>query len=117
MSTYTGTINYGTGYSPTGGQGIYGAVPGQIPLPPSTWQETMTADPALSGQMDSYNSLINSQLAGQISPSTLRNIGDYSAARGVSLGQPNSPLSNMIGMNLVGTTTEQLQQQGGQCLS
>jgi hypothetical protein len=106
------TFNYSP--SPVPGQGIYGSVPGQVSAPPSIWEQTLAANPAFSEMTASESDLIKSQQSGLLSPETLRNIGNYAAARGVSAGQPNSPLANLIGMNVVGTTTEQLQQQGSQ---
>ena len=100
--------------SPTAqtGQGAYGKVPGNIGLPPSLYEESLSAVPGLSGLVGSAGTDIASQLAGTLSPSTMMNIGNYAAGRGVSMGQPNSPIMNEIGMGLTGTTTEGLQQQG-----
>jgi hypothetical protein len=94
------------------GSGAYGAVPGAIGVPPSIYQEIGSVAPGLDNLTAGTGSVIGSQLAGQISPSTMNNIGNYAAARGVASGQPNSPLSNAIGLGLVGQTSEQLQQQG-----
>jgi len=97
---------------PTGGQGAYGKVPGQIGAPPSIYQEIANTYPGIQGLTSGAGAAIGSQLAGQLSPETQSNIGNYAAARGLSMGQPNSPLANMIGMNITGTTSEALQQQG-----
>lgn len=94
------------------GQGTFGAVPGVQMAPPSIWDELNQNVGGYGGLDASATGVINSQLAGYLSPSTQRNIQDYAAARGVSLGQPNSPIMNEIGMGLTGTSTEQLQNQG-----
>ena len=97
---------------PTGGQGAYGKVPGQIGAPPSIYDQLSNVYPNIQGLTSGAGAAIGNQLAGQLSPETQSNIGNYAAARGLSMGQPNSPLANMIGMNITGTTSEALQQQG-----
>ena len=109
MSSYLG---FNLNPTATSGQGAYGMVPGQIGLPPSIYQQIQSVVPQISGLTSSAATGIQNDLSGILSPSTEMNIGNYAAARGVSSGQPNSPFSNMIGMGVTGTTTEQLQQQG-----
>jgi hypothetical protein len=109
MSSYLG---FNLNPAPTGGQGAYGAVSGQVGAPPSIYQQIQSVAPGVDNLTASSVGDIQNQLNGVLSPSTMMNIGNYAAARGVSMGQPNSPLSNLIGMNVTGTTTEQLQQAG-----
>jgi len=109
MSSYLG-FNYTP--TSTGGNGAYGAVPGQIGMPPSIWQEGQNAVPQLGGLTTQTATNIGSELSGQLSPGTNQNLYDSAAARGVSLGQPNSAISNEIGLNLLGTTSETLQNTG-----
>lgn len=111
---YGGVTGYGAAGAPSGGRGIYGDVPAQIALPPSLWEQAMKANPAFQDQLGQENALISSQLAGEVSPSTRTNLMNQAAARGVSIGAPNSAISNMIGLNLLGTTSEALQQAGSQ---
>jgi hypothetical protein len=104
--------NYNVSPAPTTGQGAFGEVPGQTALPPSIWDQLNSNIPGYGAMTTSATGDIQSQLNGTLSPSTMSNIGNYAASRGVSLGQPNSPMSNEIGMNVTGTTTEGLEQQG-----
>lgn len=100
--------------APTSGQGAFGAVPGQIGAPPSPWQESQSAVPGLGALTAQETSLIGSQLAGQISPTTTQSLTDSAASRGVTLGQPGGAQVNQILLNTLGLTSEQLQQQGNQ---
>ncbi len=97
---------------PTGGNGAYGKVPGSIGAPPSIYQQIEQLYPGISKLTEGAGSAINNELSGVLSPETQSNIGNYAASRGVELGQPNSPLSNLIGMNITGTTTEGLKRSG-----
>ena len=103
---------YNVNPTPTTGQGAFGEVPGQTALPPSIWDQLNSNIPDYGAMTTAATGDIQSQLNGQLSPSTMTNIENQAASRGVSLGQPNSALSNEIGMNLTGTTTEGLEQQG-----
>ena len=105
-------LGYNLAPAATGGQGAYGSVPGATAAPPSTYQQASSVYSGLPGLTSAAGDVIGSELAGTISPSTNRNIWDAAAARGVNLGQPNSPLSNEIGLNLTGTTTQGLQATG-----
>ena len=99
---------YNTSPTPTQGNGAFGLVPGQISAPPSIWEQLNQNVPNYGALTSSATGDIQSQLNGQINPATQSNIWDSAASRGVSLGQPNSPLSNMIGLNLTGQTSEGL---------
>jgi hypothetical protein len=105
-------MEYNASPTPTTGQGAYGMVPGQTALPPSIWDQLNSNIPGYGAMTNSATGDIQSQLNGTLSPSTMSNIGNYAASRGVSLGQPNSAMSNEIGMNVTGTTTEGLEQLG-----
>ena len=105
-------VTYNASPAPTSGQGAFGMVPGQTALPPSIWDQLNSNIPGYGAMTTSATGNIQSMLNGQVSPSTMMNLGNQAASRGVSLGQPNSPMSNMIGLNLLGTTSEGLQQQG-----
>jgi len=105
-------LGYNVSPAPTGGQGAYGAVPGQTAVPPSTYQQASSVYSGLPGLTSAAGDVIGSELAGTISPSTQSNIWNQAAARGVNLGQPNSPMSNEIGLSLTGTTTQGLQATG-----
>jgi hypothetical protein len=103
-------INPQPTYNPT----ALGMNVGAISAPPSIWEQTLAANPSFADMTKMEGDVVKSQLAGQLSPETMRSIGNYAASRGVSLGQPSSPLSNLIGMNVTGVSAEQLQQQGSQ---
>lgn len=117
-SASTGATGGPAGFSlnpaPQSGSGTYGAVPGAIGAPPSIWQQTQ-AIPGMSGLTSQNTGLIGSQLNGNLSASTVGNLTDAAAARGVSLGQGGSTgLTNEILLKTLGLTHEQLQQQGQQ---
>jgi hypothetical protein len=76
-----------------------------------------TALPGASNALGQELGVAESDLAGQISPSTLANLEQVSAERGVSTGDIGSPNSNAALMSLLGNTTEQLQQTGVQDLT
>lgn len=117
----TGTASGGTGGAftlnpaPTQGSGTtFGMVPGAIGAPPSIWQQTQSI-PGEAANTAAEQSLINSQLNGQLSPTTTENLTNSAASRGLSLGQGgNTGLTNEILLNTLGLTQEQLQQQGNQ---
>jgi len=106
------STTYNASPAPTSGNGYAGLVPGQTAVPPSLWEQLNQNVPDYGAMTTTATGDIQNMLNGQISPSTQSNIWNSAAARGVSLGQPNSPMSNMIGLGLTGTTTEGLQQQG-----
>jgi hypothetical protein len=109
MSSYLG-FNLSPGsnnYSAT-----YGGNVGNVDAPPSTYQQAASVYSGLSGLTSQAGGVLSSELSGQLSPTTMTNIWNSAAARGVTLGQPNSSISNEIGLSLTGNTSEQLQQQG-----
>jgi len=117
-SSTTGTSSGGTpafslNPTPTNGSGTtFGMVPGAIGAPPSIWQQEQ-AIPGMSAATTADVGNINSQLAGQLSPSTTDSLTDAAAARGVSLGQGgNTGLVNETLLKTLGLTEEQLQQEG-----
>jgi hypothetical protein len=103
---------YNVSPTPTAGTNAFGLVPGQTALPPSIWDELNQNVPNYGALTSSATGDISSMLGGQISPTTQSNIWNSAAARGVSLGQPDSPISDEIGLGLTGQTSEGLQQQG-----
>jgi hypothetical protein len=104
--------NYNINPAPTTGKGAYGMVPGQIALPPSIYEQMQNVYSGMTGLTSGAGDVISSQLKGQLSPETMSNIQNYAASRGVSLGQPNSDIANLIGLQVTGQTTEGLQSQG-----
>ena len=61
----------------------------------------------ISPSANDYSSMFGG-IPGQLSASTMMNIGNYAASRGIALGQPNSSLSNEIGLSTTGNTSENL---------
>jgi hypothetical protein len=104
--------SYNINPSPQQGNGAYGLVPGAISAPSSVWDELNQNVPNYGAMTQSATGDIQGMLNGQLSSGTMMNIGNTAAAHGVATGQPNSALSNLMGMNITGNTTEQLQQQG-----
>lgn len=90
----------------------YGGVPGQLGLPPSIWEQLNSNVPGYSGLTQGAVNDIGSMMRGELSPGTESNIANTGAARGVAMGQPNSPLVNSMDMSLTGTTSNGLEQQG-----
>jgi len=109
MASYNG---YDLSPAATNNSTALGQNVGQISAAPSYWDQLNSNVPGFTSATTSAMGDINSELNGQLSSSTQSNIGNYAASRGVALGQPNSALSNLIGMNVTGTTTEGLQKQG-----
>lgn len=108
--------NYNVNPPPTGGNGPYGLVPGAIPIPPSTWQQTIGAVPALGNTTQLTNNIM-SELQGDINPQALKNMQDAAASYGVSSGMPGSnaiPGTLAFNKNLrnIGLDTLQVQSQG-----
>ena len=91
--------------------GAYGSNVSPVNLPnPSS--DLASVLPNVSGLNSQLSGVIGSELSGQVSPGTMSLLDNAAASRGVSLGQPNSSISNGIGLNLLGTTSEQQQQSG-----
>lgn len=100
------------------GQGPYGAVPGNIGIPPSTWQQTIGVAPGL-GNTSQLTKNIMSELQGDINPQALKNMQDAAASYGVSSGMPGSnaiPGTLAFNKNLrnIGLDTMAVQRQGQQ---
>ena len=101
MSSYLG---FNLSPSSSNYNATYGGNVGNVDAPPSTYQQASSVYPGLSNLTGQAGGVISSELSGQLSPSTMTNIWNSAAARGVTLGQPNSSISNEIGLSLTGTT-------------
>jgi hypothetical protein len=109
--------NYSVSPLPFEGQGPYGKVPGTTAVPPSIFQQTLSADPGLGQATTQATNVINSQLSGELDPQTIKNMQDVAAQYGLSSGMPGSnaiPGTLAFNANLrnIGLDTQQLQQQG-----
>ena len=112
MAAYTDNTSYNTNPTATDWWPTWGGTPGQISAPPSEFDQLNENVPYFGAATSQSMGDINSMLSGQLSPSTTGNIWNEAASRGVALGQPNSPISNDIGLGLTGNTSEGLEQQG-----
>ena len=119
-----------TSPTPQPGSGPFGAVPGVIPgvtpvtasytpIPsavttgmPDPFGDLSRIYPNLSGTNQAVSGDILSQLAGQLSPSTIAALQNASATFGVGMGTPGSAFGANYGVQSVGQTAEALQQQG-----
>jgi len=104
--------NFLLGAQPGAGSNAYGYQVGQVGAPPSIWEQLSQNLPGFSDLTSTGTSGIMDELKGVLSPSTTMNLANTAASRGVQLGQPNSPLSSMINLNLLGTTSENLKSKG-----
>ncbi len=109
---------YNVNPSPVSGQGPYGMVPGNIGIPPSTWQQVGAVAPGLGNTSQLTNNIL-SELHGDINPQALKNMQDAAASYGVSSGMPGSnamPGTLAFNKNLrnIGLDTLQVQRQGQQ---
>lgn len=99
---------------PSFSSAAYGGVPAQTGIPDSIWQESQAANPGLYALNDSSNSLVKSQLTGQLSPEALNAIRDSSATFGVTSGMPGSGIAANRGLRDIGRSVQDLQNQGFQ---
>jgi hypothetical protein len=102
--------------APGGGAGAFGAVPGQLSLPTSIYDQLKSNVPNYSALTTSATGDIGSELAGRLSPGTTNMLQDKAAAMGINLGQPGGQPGNTITnqnfLNSLGLTSEGLAHQG-----
>jgi hypothetical protein len=100
------------------GNGAYGAVPGAVAIPPSIYSQVNQAVPGAAGLAAGSAANIASEEAGTLSPGTLQQLQNASAAFGVNagtpFGQPGNTLPTENLLTNMGLTSEQLSQQGNQ---
>lgn len=110
------TSSFNLNPAPTSGQGAFGAVPGQLGLPNSTYSQLTQNIPGFSGLNSATVNSIGSQLSGNLSQGTQNLLQDKAAAFGVSAGVPGGTPGNTLTtqnlLNNLGLTSEQLNQQG-----
>lgn len=103
---------YNISPSPTTGQGAFGAVPGQVGIPPNVYQQLASVYPGLAGETATTSDLINSQLAGEFSPQTENALWDTANRFGVAAGMPGAGIWGNKFMGNVAGAKEALQQKG-----
>src|SRR5215475_795596 len=116
LAAMGGPLNFGGSYSataaPTGGQGAFGAVPGQIGLPPSLYSQALGAVPGLNQNAQKASSDVQSLLQGEVSPDTQDYISRLIAAKGVTTGVAGTEFNQADLVKSLGLTSEQLQLSG-----
>jgi hypothetical protein len=68
------------------GAGVYGGIPQQIAMPPSTYTQALAAQPSIGPNMASAGNLIGDELAGRLTPAMQDTLQDKSASWGPSSG-------------------------------
>jgi hypothetical protein len=102
---------------PQSGAGAFGAVPGDLSNPNSTYQQ-LSAIPGFSGLSSSAIGDTQSQLNGSLSPQTQNLLQNKAASLGVSMGQAGgqgatgNTFTTQNLLDNLGITSEQLQNQG-----
>lgn len=113
MATIPSLANYNINPQPQFGSGsAYGAVPGAIGLPPSTYSQVGGVLPNLNQLTGQTGEIIGSELAGQLPSGTIGSFQDAAAAFGVSSGMPGSGLQKNMGLESLGLSALQMQQTG-----
>lgn len=116
-SYYNPLTAYNTSPAPVTGQGAAGKVPGNIGIPPSVYDQAISAIPGLASAAGPLSGNIMSELSGSIDPQALKNMQDAAAAFGVSSGMPGSnaipgTLANNANLRNIGLDTYAVKQQG-----
>ena len=102
---------------PQSGAGAFGAVPGNLSNPNSTYQQ-LSQIPGFSGLSSSAIGDTQSQLNGSLSPQTQNLLQNKAASLGVSMGQAGgqgatgNTFTTQNLLDNLGITSEQLQNQG-----
>lgn len=81
---------------------------------PSAYAGMANVYPNLSQLTSQASENILNEMKGQLSPMTLQAMQDQAARSGITMGMPGAPISQRVGMALVGKTTEGLRGQGMQ---
>lgn len=99
--------------APQAGSGTaYGRVPGNTPVPPSTFTQTAGVYPGLARQAGQISSNVLSELEGALSPETMDSINQHAAEFGVTSGMPLSGFAANQGLRSLGLNVEATQHQG-----
>lgn len=108
--------NYNINPAPTGGQGAFGLVPGQVGIP-DPYEYLKNIIPNLPGLNTAATGVVGNQLGGKVSPQTTANMWNLGALSAGQSGMPGSnayggTMPNYLAMASLGHTTEGLQQTG-----
>ena len=104
--------NYSANPTTQAGSGAYGAVPGAVATPPSTYEQLSGVLPQLSSLTNQNANLIGQQMSGVVPTDVIKQIQDQAASWGVSSGMPGSGLSQNMSLRNLGLTSMQEQQTG-----
>jgi hypothetical protein len=104
--------NYNTTPSTQTGSGAYGAVPGAVATPPSTYEQVSGILPQLSSLTSQNADLIGQQMKGILPTDVIQQIQNQAASWGVSSGMPGSGLSQNLSLRDLGLTSLSQQQAG-----
>ncbi len=98
--------------APQAGAGAFGSVPGIIGLPPNLYEQVNKNIPGIAPAGGKSASVINSELAGQVSPEVQNMLQQKSAAMGFTAGVPGSDFQKNNFTQSLGLNADQLQHQG-----
>lgn len=108
--------SYNINPAPRSGVSAYGKVPGAIALPNSLYAQTAGVLPALSALTTAAGANVGSEMAGQLSGGTLRQLQQQAAERAVGSGMPWTGTGNSLAgnryLNSVAGSSEALSHQG-----
>ena len=103
---------FSTNPAPQAGAGAFGGVPGIIGLPPNLYEQVNKNIPGIAPAGGKSASVINSELAGQVSPDVQNLLQEKSAAMGVTAGVPGSDFQKNNLVQSLGLNADQMQHQG-----
>lgn len=104
--------NYNINPKAQAGQGAYGKVPGTIGLPADTFTQVNQAVPAATKTATGAANVINSEVAGQVTPETQNLLQNKAAERGVAGGVQGSDFSTHNFLQSLGLDAQALQHTG-----
>jgi hypothetical protein len=97
------------------GGGAFGGIPAQIPVPPNIFAQASGIVPNLEALAAQAGGVAGNELAGRLSPETMRSLQDEGAAWGVQAGMPGFTPGSLVqnrSLRSLGLTTEAMQRQG-----
>jgi hypothetical protein len=107
---------YNANPSPQYGSGTFGGVPGNIPVPPSIYDQLKANVPNYGALTTTATGNIGNELGGQLSQGTQNLLQDKAAAFGINTGMPGgtpgNTLTNQNFLDNLGMTSEGLAHQG-----
>lgn len=102
---------YNSNPAPGSGNGLWGALPGAIPLP-NPYGDLRGIFPNLTGLDANASTALMGHIQGQLSPETLNHLQDTAAQYGVASGMPDSELAQHGYLADVAAASQALGQKG-----